>query len=144
MQTVSEKYQLHTLIERDALLLASMLYESGQSHDEAMNYILTVPGMLDIPQVLAMLTEWLRYTDDSLYAKRQRQLTHMAQSGYQAKNFHEHMKTLVPDIIHADDTSDMDKAYMLMAIGHMNVIKRRSSKEIQKSFFAAAQYGLAQ
>jgi hypothetical protein len=54
---IVEKYQLRTLIERDAILFAALLYERGESHDDAMAYITCIPDILDVPQALAMLTE---------------------------------------------------------------------------------------
>lgn len=62
---VAERYQLQTLIERDAILFTALLYERGESHDDAMDYIVSIPDILDVPQVLSMLMEWLRYMDDS-------------------------------------------------------------------------------
>ncbi len=64
MEMLVSKYHLDTLIESDAILLAAMLYESGESYNDAMYYITSIPGILDIPQVLSMLMEWIRYMED--------------------------------------------------------------------------------
>ena len=123
IETIVEKYQLHTLIERDAILFAALLYERGESHDDAMAYITSMPDMLDVPQVLSMLTEWLRYMDDTLSPRALKSLHQLAKSEYDAKNFFEQVDIIADDILNSDDSNDMDRAYMLMAISHVKVIR---------------------
>jgi hypothetical protein len=111
------------LIERDAILLAALLYERGDSYDDAMAYITSIPDILDVPQVLAMLTEWLRYIDKSIYRKALKSLNQLAKSEYDAKSFFEQVETIADDILNTDESSDMDRAYILMAISHIKVMK---------------------
>jgi hypothetical protein len=121
---IVEKYQLHTLIERDTILFAALLYERGESHDDAMTYITSIPDILDVPQVLSMLMEWLRYIDDTKYPKVLKSLNQLAKSEYDAKNFFEQVETIADDILNIDHNSeDADKAHILMAIGHLKAIK---------------------
>ncbi len=118
-----EKYQFHSLTERDAILFAALLYERGESYDDAMAYITSMPDILDVPQILSMLTEWLRYMDDVRYPILLKALNKIAKSEYFAKNFFEQVETIADDILHRDDSSETDRAYMLMAVSHMKSIK---------------------
>ncbi len=141
---VVEKYQLHSLTERDAILFVALLYERGESYDDAMVYITSMPDILDVPQVLSMLTEWLRYMDDAQRADMLSRLDQMTETEYDAEDFFEQLEAMADDILNTDDSSESDRAYMFLAIAHMKAIRWEDAHDIQTWFTTAGTHGLSQ
>jgi hypothetical protein len=61
--------------------------------------------------------------DNKVYPRALKSLNKLAKSEYDAKNFFEQLSITADDILNSDDSSDSDKAYILMAVSHMKVIK---------------------
>lgn len=139
---VAERYQLQTLIERDAILFTALLYERGESHDDAMDYIVSIPDILDVPQVLSMLMEWLRYMDDSQRIDTLLWLDQVIQTEYDAKDFFEQVEIIADDTMNTGDASDVDQAYMLMAIAHMQIIQDKDYHQVKVWLSTAWELGL--
>ena len=140
------RYHLDTLIERDNLLLATMLYERWDAYDAAVEYMLNIPNILDIPQALAMLTEYVKYRDTTNPKHKNivRSFNRLARSEYEAKSFAEQAQLISNDVLDTDDATDAERAYALMTLGHLAAIRWKDRMKIRVWFKRAGNYWLAQ
>lgn len=139
-----EKYHLDFLIELDALLLSWILYESGE-YEYAIEYMMNVPWLLDVPQVLFMIAEWIRYMDDEQEVHNiMEALDTICREEYEAESFFDHISNVSQDIFGSEDPRDEEIAYMLMAHANMQVIRKWNSQEIVAEFQVAGEYGCSQ
>ncbi len=87
--------------------------------------MLNIPNILNIPQALAILTEYIKYgdPDDPKCKNIVRSLNRLARSEYDAKNFAEQAQLISNDVLDIDDETDAEKAHALMTLGHLTAIQ---------------------
>ncbi len=143
MEWFIEKYNLNSLILLDALLFSWILYESGE-YDNAIEYMMNVPWILDVPQVLYMIAECIRYMDDEENPdKILGELDIICQEEYDAKSFSEHISNVTQDIFESKDPSDEEISYILMAHANMQIIQEWDPHEVVTELNLAWEYGLS-
>lgn len=137
-----QKYRLDTLISLDTLLLGSMLYENGE-HEAAFECLINSPGMLDVPQALFMLVEWLRYTEtDKARKEIVKKMNTVCRREYDAKSFSEHISLLAQDVFEEENPSDDDVGYVLLAHANMKIVEHGDSDNIVRELKVAGAHGL--
>lgn len=55
----------------------------------------------------------------------------MIQTEYDAKDFFEQVEIIADDTMNTGDASDVDQAYMLMAIAHMQIIQDKDYHQVK-------------
>lgn len=87
--------------------------------------MLNIPNILDIPQALAMLTEYVKYRDTTNPKHKNivRSFNRLARSEYEAKSFAEQAQLISNDVLDTDDATDAERAYALMTLGHLAAIR---------------------
>jgi hypothetical protein len=92
--------------------------------------MLNIPNVLDIPQALSMITEGIRYMNNPEEASHLLQLLdNIAISKYDAESFLEQVSTLEVDILNDEESSDIDKAYISMAVANMKIYQSGDTEE---------------
>lgn len=145
IENLVSRYQLYTLFETDALLFAAMFYERWWAYDIAVEYMLNIPNVLDIPQALSMITEGIRYMNNPEDASHLLQLLdNIAISKYDAESFLEQVSILAGDILNDHESSDIDKAYISMAVANMKIYQSGDPEEIFIWLQLAGTLGISQ
>jgi TPR repeat protein len=126
------KYWFNDIGIKDALLFGSLIWDV--SIEYAIIYLANYPNMLDVPNAIYIITEWMRQLDVRTKNQVLRDLHNIAKESYWARGFFEHIwvvfndiyKTIESDQEWAENGSYNEEVeYMLLSRWNMSILQKK-------------------
>lgn len=141
------EYWLDGLNMKNALLFWSLIFDVLNEY--AIGYLADHPNMLDVPEAIYIITEWIRQMSSKDRNMTIRDLHKICQEQYDARGFFDHINVTfqeIAKIIESEEgneggeewVSDEDKEIFLLARANIAILQRKPKIESLTRFAVAA------
>ncbi len=139
IEKIVQLYALDKVNIQDALIFWSLLFDV--SIEYSLWFLVDYPNMLDVPEAIYIVTEWLRSMDKKTRKMAIQDLHSLAKERYGARGFFEHIRYTFSDI-YKNDPSDEEIASMLLSSGNIVILQNKKRVQAILNFqIAGEQFG---
>lgn len=138
IEEIVQEYSLEKLDISNALLFWTLLYDVSVKY--AISFLVHYPHILDVPQVIYIVTEGLRSMESKTRKLMIKDLHELTREDYGARGFFEHIKYTFDDISKNELTGE-DMQYMYLSQGNVAILQRKEKIESIMNFRTASEYG---
>lgn len=142
MEEIVKKYWLNQGSIEDTLLIWGLLFDVSPSF--SISFLAEYPNMLDVPEALYLITEWLRQFSYSERKNAIKDLHQMTREKYGTRGFFDSTIMITQDILQDSKANDEEMAFALMTEANISILKEKEGREnevIQKFITAGKKYG---
>ncbi len=123
IEWIIQEYRLTELNITQSLLLGTLLFDISREY--AISFLANYPNMLNVPEAVYTITEWLRYMGPKERKIAIKDLHVVAQQDYDARGFFEHLRFIFRDIIKTQNPTETDMGEILLVSGNMAILQKK-------------------
>lgn len=135
IESIIQEYRLTELDITQSLLLGTLLFDISREY--AISFLADYPNMLNVPEALYTITEWLRYMDPKDRKITISDLHAIAKQDYEARGFFDHVRFIFGDIIKTQNPTEKDIAEILLVSGNIAILQKKGTDVFLLNFQTA-------
>lgn len=134
IENIVQEYSLDQVSALYALIFGSFIFDISVEY--SIGYLAEYPNMLDNPEAIYIITEWLRLIDKKSRKMIIKDLNALIKESYGARGFFEHIRRTFSDI-YGGDPSDEDIESMLLSSGNLVILQNKERTQAILNFQTA-------